>query len=304
MARLLQTHELQALTREETSRFTQRTKQKKLYSTQRLSNNEVQYFWPIANYNHGENILYESWAEGRAYKGTPTEEQAYIINEIEEKTLRSGIIYMKTGKGKTHIIFQLLQLFKCSTLILCHNIKVAHETKEKLIWFTNIQEQQISLLTSKSNDKEIKEVTITTHKNFKDNYKIFQGNFTQIIYDECDVNISFPDRANRWNCMTNCIIMSYASVIWGLTGTPYRDNLWAEPLKALFWDLIFQPDQANNGYHTVPSIKQILYPAKFYERNTRSELIKAMADDEVRREAQIKTITTEHRLCSDRKSVV
>ena len=249
-------------------------------------------YWPIANHNHGSNI---PKTISVSYKGTATDEQAYVINKIEEESLCSGIIYMKTGKGKTHIIFMLMQLFQCSTLILCHNIKVAHETKEKLIWFTSVQDKDISLLTSKSSDKGIKKITITTHKNFKDNYPLFQGNFTQIIYDECDVNISFPDRNNRGHCMTNCIILSDADIIRGLTWTPYRDNLGSEPLEALFWKIITMPDQLWNWYNMIPDINQVLYPSKPYIRNTRSELVKEMSDDTKRREAQINQIKINHR---------
>jgi len=220
------------------------------------------------------------------------------LDIIKGSALNSGIIYMKTGRWKTHIIFNLIDIFPVSTLILCHNIKVAHETKEKLIWFTTIQEQEVSCLTSKSSDTEIKKITITTHKNFKENFESFQNNFKQIIYDECDVNISFPDRKNQGKCMTNCIIMSNADIIFGLTGTPYRDNLGAEPLIKLFGDIISQPEQDNNGYNMIPDIKQILFPSKLYIWETWSELIKSMADDTIRRLEQINQIKLNHRKCS------
>lgn len=268
----------------------------KLYNTIKWPDKVIKYFWPIANYNHWRFTKTNSiWI---LYTGIPTEEQQFILERIKEGNLQSWIIYMKTWKGKTHIIFQLLELYPVSTLILCHNIKVAHETKEKLIWFTTVKEQEISLLTSKSSDKEIKKITITTHKNFKDNYEKFQKNFTQIIYDECDINISFPNRANAGHCMSNCIIMSDCDIIWGLTGTPYRDNLGAKPLTQLFGEVITQPDQANNWYHMIPAIIQIHNPTPFYTWNTWSELIKCMAEDEKRKEAQIRVILDNHRKCS------
>lgn len=264
-----------------------------MYHQQKETNN---IFWPIANYNHGSVL--NATTNRRTYKWTPTDEQYYIINNISTNSLRSGIVYMKTGRWKTHIIFNLLEMFPVSTLILCHNIKVAHETKEKLLQFCNIKEQEISLITSKSNDRETKEVTITTHKNFKDNFQIFQGKFKQIIYDECDVNISFPDRKNKGNCMVASIIMSDADIIWWLTWTPYRDNTAPDILTKLFGELIFQPDQENNWYNMIPDIIQIKHPAKPYLWSTWWELIKLMWEDEERREHQQDTIYKYHRQCS------
>lgn len=259
-------------------------------------------FWPIANWNNEQDISNTEETPAQAmkimYNGTRTEEQEFICQTINKDRLRSGIIYMKTWRGKTHIIFNLLEIFPVSTLILCHNIKVAHETKEKLLQFCNIKESSISLITSKSNDRETKEVTITTHKNFKDNFQIFQGKFKQIIYDECDVNISFPDRKNKGNCMVASIIMSDADIIWWLTWTPYRDNMAPDILTKLFGNLIYQPDQENNWYNMIPDIIQIKHDAKPYLWSTWWELIKLMWEDEERREHQQDTIYKYHRQCS------
>lgn len=122
-------------------------------------------------------------------------EQQYIRDTITSSNHFCGVVNMKTGRGKTHIIFWLIEHFKCSTLILCHNIKQAHETYKKLREFSNITESDISLLTSKSKETETKTVTITTHSNFVGNFKEkFKDKFKQIIYDECDYNLSFPAR--------------------------------------------------------------------------------------------------------------
>ena len=129
----------------------------------------------------------------------PTPEQAaeqkYIRDTITDSDYHCGVVNMKTGRGKTHIIFWLIEYFKVPTLILCHNIKQAHETYEKLKAYSNIAESDIAILTSKSKETAIKLVTITTHSGFvKKNTETYQGNFKQIIYDECDYNLSFPER--------------------------------------------------------------------------------------------------------------
>lgn len=129
----------------------------------------------------------------------PTQEQAdeqeYIRNTIMDSDYRCGVVNMKTGRGKTHIIFWLIEHFRCSTLILCHNIKQAHETYEKLKAYSNINESDIAILTSKSKETATRLVTVTTHTGFVKKYtETYQGKFQQIIYDECDYNLSFPVR--------------------------------------------------------------------------------------------------------------
>jgi len=93
-------------------------------------------------------------------------------------------------------MFWLIEYFKVPTLILCHNIKQAHDTYEKLQAFSNINtESDLSLCTSKTKETVTKFVTITTHTGFVRHFKEkYQDKFDQIIYDECDYNLSYPIR--------------------------------------------------------------------------------------------------------------
>lgn len=219
-------------------------------------------------------------------------EQQYIRDTIISANHFCGVVNMKTGRGKTHIIFWLIEHFKCSTLILCHNIKQAHETYKKLREFSNIAESDISLLTSKSKETETKTVTITTHSNFVGNFKEkFKDKFKQIIYDECDYNLSFPARQEFDWCMSSCLIMSNADYLRWMTGTPYRHTIWNEPLKKLIWPIIAMPDQLNNWYNILPHIYQCYYYDKTsYERNTWSELRTQMFENDYRILSQLHTI--------------
>jgi superfamily II DNA or RNA helicase len=111
-----------------------------------------------------DNLTYFKVNESIAPTKEQQDEQEYIMNTITNNNYYSGVVSMKTGRGKTHVLFRLIEQFKVPTLILCHNIKQAHETYDKICSYTNINaESNLSLITSKSNETEIKEVTITTH---------------------------------------------------------------------------------------------------------------------------------------------
>jgi superfamily II DNA or RNA helicase len=226
----------------------------------------------------------------------PTKEQAdeqeYIRNTITDSNYYCGVVNMKTGRGKTHLIFWLIEHFKVPTLILCHNIKQAHETFDKLKAFSNIAESDISCITSKSKNRTVWFVTVTTHTWFVQNFEeLYQGNFKQIIYDECDYNLSFPERQDFDWCMSSCLIMSGADYLRWMTGTPYRHTIWNEPLIKLIGPIIHMPDQDLNWYNILPHIYQCYYYDKTsYERNTWSELRTQMFENDYRILSQLHTI--------------
>lgn len=198
---------------------------------------------------------------------------------------------MKTARGKTIIVARLISHFNTSTLILCHNIRNAHRTAEKIRELCQEDKQRVACITSKSKESDVKEITVTTHTWFVQNYEKYKGKFSQIIYDECDYNLSFPSGSTFDGCMSSCIINSDCNIIWGLTWTPYKDILWQRPIATLFGAPIQMPDQENNGYNIIPHIKQIVYSkAYWYVRTTRSELRQQMVNDQQRHDTQIKSI--------------
>jgi superfamily II DNA or RNA helicase len=240
-----------------------------------------------------EQLKYFKVNESVAPTKEQQDEQRYIMNYISDNNIHSGIINMKTGRGKTHIIFWLIEKRKVPTLILCHNIKQAHETYEKLINYTNINaESDLSLITSKSKETVPKAITITTHTGFVRNFKeLYKDKFKQIIYDECDYNLSFPARQEFDWCMSSSLIMSWTALLRWLTWTPYRNWIWDEPLVKLIGQVISMPHQTNNWYNILPHIVQCQYYNKrSYEWNSRSELRQQMFEDDYRIHSQLMTI--------------
>ncbi len=276
--------------------FTQFPKKIRIYYYDKVTRKT---YLPLTQSKRTLREVYKNYPDFRYFKLNTSEaptieqqdEQQYIKNKISHEDILNGVISMKTWRGKTHIIFWLIEYFKCPTLILCHNIKQAHETYAKLKVFSNITESDISLITSKTKETSTKTVTITTHAGFVKNFERYQGKFDQIIYDECDFNLSFPTRQTYDWCMSSSLIMSWVSYLRGLSGTPYRNLIWEEPLLKLIWPIISKPEQDNNWYNIIPHIYQCKYYNKCsYERTTWSELRTQMFEDAVRMDAQFRTI--------------
>lgn len=182
------------------------------------------------------------------YTGSPTEEQSHINNIIERRIREywygCWLIVMWTGKGKSHTIMQTVNLLRQKTLILCHNQKTLLEMREKFKEFTNYTPWVYFSL-----EKEIKDITITTHSSYvsmaaKDPENSIFNTFDCIMYDEADYSVS--------DKMFKALAFSNASFIYGLTGTPYTKDLSTEWMEKIYGKrIIFEWGEK---YNIVPSI--------------------------------------------------
>jgi len=173
-------------------------------------------------------------------------EQYTNLFNIAMKWQRTGLIEMKTARGKGNTILQLIELYQEKALILVHNLKTLKEMREKFQKFTNYDPGYWS-----SKGKKEKEIMITTHASFVKEYGRRAGKFWLVIYDEADVNISEK--------MINALSLIDAEGLFGFTGTPQRQDLDTNDLQLIYWPLIKLEDQKNNGYNIIPKIRQLKY---------------------------------------------
>lgn len=186
---------------------------------------------------------------------------------------------------------QLVTLWKVPTLILCHNIDTVIQMKREFLKRTNIKSEHISSLCSKTKDVPWVLVDITTHAWYKKNAKSRAGLYRAIIYDECDYNISYPYARDYDSAMTTALIRSDADIMFGLSGTPFKQESGEAGVTLLFGDLLYMPDQALNWYNMLPNIKRILYQNQTqYLFETWPQLRSAMYNDEIRFNSQINYI--------------
>lgn len=168
-------------------------------------------------------------------------EQESILTRIEFEGLRTGLINMKTARWKWNTLIKLISMYQEKTLILVHNIKTLNELKKKFEDFSNIVPWVYY-----SKKKDIKDITITTHKSFSLSPEIFAGKFGILIMDEADTNLSAP--------MMKAIMISDVDWLFWFTGTPYRQELDTDDMTLIFWPLLKVEWQANNWYNMLPKI--------------------------------------------------
>lgn len=128
--------------------------------------------------------------DGQSPDKEQREEQNYIMEVIkkrnEEYQYRCGIVHMKTGRGKSHMVMKMTSYFKTKTLILTHNIDTLNEMVDKFKKYTGYD---VGVFYGKK--KQIKDITISTHASFRDKLAHDPFNrFHLLIVDEMDANFS------------------------------------------------------------------------------------------------------------------
>lgn len=220
------------------------------------------------------------------YNGTLTEEQTFIADTIKKRMdwyeYHCGLINMKTGKGKSHIIMKITSLYSLRTLIMCHNKKTLLEMVEKFKEFTGYEPWVYY-----GDKKDVKDITITTHDSFvNNNGRIPWCDADVIIYDECDYNLS--------QNMFNALCLSWAKALYGLTWTPYTKNFNNEDMQKIFGKQIsFQQECHQTGYNFTPIIETYRYRSnafKEYEYNNWAEEKQCLVDDKDRLHEQIRLV--------------
>lgn len=258
-----------------------------------------QYYGPIANLPNLTPPKKDPKMSNINYLGTLTPEQSIIYKSITERNTCSGTVMMKTGRGKSHLIFALTSFFQTSTLILCHNIDTADDMYKKILQFTSATPEQVWLIHSKASkaQKEIRPITITTHAGFSQQRQEYRWLFRVLIYDECDFNLSTPSRQDFVHCMSSAIIMSDADAVYWFSWTPYRETTWTQWVNILFGPTITDATQLNNWYNIIPEIEQIQRRTpSLYLYETWWELRKNIIEDVSRQKTQIRFILEQQRL--------
>lgn len=213
-----------------------------------------------------------------AYTGKPTPEQLAIVNNINLFDIRTGIIEMKTGRWKWHVIMQLCDLFQETALIVVHNLTTLQDMVQKFKEFTDFVPWVYS-----SKKKDIKEITITTHSSFKSATQAFTWRFGVIIIDECDYNFSRD--------MLRSICTCDWDALFGLSGTPSRKELDINDMQLVFGDIIKYDNQDQSWYNIIPSIDRIEYISdRFYSFENRHDLKWQLINCEPRINYQIQYI--------------
>ena len=253
-----------------------RLRYKKIYSQ---SGRKV--FFPLWAFNH--RLIEKKWERKLnrpfVYQWTPTDEQRKVINEIKMMDYRTGLIEMKTGRWKGHIILQLANVFQEKILIACHSRSNMVDTINKFKEFSNYVPGEYH-----STKKEIKDITITTHKSLTTKTQEFAGKFGILIVDECDYNLT-PE-------MLKAISVVDVNWCFGMSWTPTTKELDLESMELVRGPHIKVEGQEDNWYNLIPDILRLDYKSNttYSFWNSFSDLKEALIEDNVRINTQIARI--------------
>ncbi len=137
----------------------------------------------------------------------------------------SGIIEMEPGSGKTVITIYVVSERKKRTLILVHRDSLANQWKNRFIEHSSLKEDDISILTSTTYNKDFKKsVIIITNQMFVSLLKRDRTNFL-ISLNKANIGIFIGDEVHTSvgaPTFSECSIHIPAKVTFGLSATPYR----------------------------------------------------------------------------------
>jgi superfamily II DNA or RNA helicase len=152
-------------------------------------------------------------------------------SELQEKTIAHilendrALLQLAPGVGKTVISIYVVGERKRKTLVLVHLENLAKQWRERFIQFTNLEDDDIALLSSTTfKDDFQKPIIISTVQTFKSCLKrqradfLFALNDAKIgimIADEVHTSVGAPS-------FSECSIHVPAKYTYGLSATPYR----------------------------------------------------------------------------------
>ena len=183
------------------------------------------------------------------------------------------LIKLETGVWKTNLAIQITHYYNTNTLILVSNKKLLRETIDKFKEFTNFIPYQYGWWK-----KEIWQLTVCTKKSFiLDQTKL--KDFWLIIIDELHEQFTenFRFALNRnfdWKWVA----------LYGMSWTPYTQDLEIKELEKYFWKLI----DLQIGYSVIPEFTFLNYHNSIdYNFETYHKLKEQLFEDKIRFEKQI-----------------
>lgn len=214
----------------------------------------------------------------------PREEQVWIL-EIARKRIAkhnypSGIINMKTGRGKSLVLSEIANYLPWTILILCHNEMACRWMVSHFKEFYNLE----NIWTAYGGKNIIKEITVATHKTFAMHPEYFKG-FNIIMYDEMHKNISA-------SMIAALCEMRECKAFYGFSATPFRDDLDKNDLERIFGrEIVVQnfttPEQR---YNILPKLYIEEYKTPRYDFIDYNELRNCLVNDEERINKQMETL--------------
>lgn len=266
----------------ETNPFSKYVKKVRLYDrrAQLTLPNSQAVLWR-ANLAGKPEPMYVATDSPVSYSGKLSEEQETIVNKLRGRFFHGyagGLVVMKTGRGKSHVIMAMASMLPPGTVVLAHSLKTANELRDKFKEYCGYETGFVG-----GGSKTFSGVTVCTHDSFV-SAEGFPGKFSAILYDEADYNLSEK--------MVQALCRSGARYLYGFTGTPYRKDLDRKDMQRVFGEEVEVAGLENGGYNLIPDVRVVRYRSGTMQEFQRFDELKTfLLEDEDRISAQMETVT-------------
>lgn len=150
---------------------------------------------------------------------TQNKASEYLLNNEE------GIIQLSPGVGKTVITIYMIAERKRKSLILVHRDSLADQWRDRFLSFTDLQNSDISRLSSKTFEEDFKKpIIISTVQSFISLLKRKRREFL-IALNEAHIGVFVADEVHTSvgaPSFSECSIHMPSKYTYGLSATPYR----------------------------------------------------------------------------------
>lgn len=137
----------------------------------------------------------------------------------------NATMQLEPGVGKTVISIYVVGELKKKTLVLVHRDSLVEQWRDRFEQFTNISKDNISTLSSKTFEKDLKKpIIISTVQTFLSILKNSRNEFLQEIY-KANIGIFIADEVHTTvgaKTFSECSAQMPAKYVYGLSATPYR----------------------------------------------------------------------------------
>ncbi len=207
--------------------------------------------------------------------------QNQIMDIIKKRVIEynywCGIIKVKTGMWKTHIVMDIIEYLQVPTLILVSNKKLMSEMIEKISTMSNISPEQYW-----DWKKNIGKITVMTKSSYLIVDKELMEDFGCVLVDELQTWFS-PKFRDKFNTDFNHKDIFF----YWLSATPSTNDLNQKDLEKYYGKSI----EISNDYDFIPEFTFFnYYSSSSYEFEHYAELKQCLIDDEERFKQQYKYI--------------
>ncbi len=203
------------------------------FTTQKYYEESEKYFiiprfFPIHKY-------FECQLIDKSDKGEDIEIEHNIIprNDIQKEAMKfmlennKGIIQLKPGTGKTVISIYTIAERKKRTFILVHRDALVKQWKERILQFTNLNENKIGILSSVNFENELfKPICIGTNQTFISLLKRKNNDIISCI-SVANIGMFLADEVHTTvgaETFSKCSLNMPSRIVFGLSATPERSD--------------------------------------------------------------------------------